>query len=313
MGAAGGVCFLLIWFAGSDHELRWAYPGSVEVSIDRGTFRLGNAGAGPNSAAAGWAFFKPDSRRQYFPSAFIDGSTSRMSVPLWLPGVLGVALAIAGWRAERSARRIEVGACPKCGHERKGVAPAERCPMCRRLPPRLADKNLVQAHPGVRKTAQWTVAILAVGFVLSWGISRWCIFGWWSKNASGASVFCDRGTLAFEISGMHFVPAGGAIVVLEGLMGIKHLQKAEWKNLVRLEPESNTRRLAMPAWVVSIVCGITWTGLWFLARPAKTRAHSCRACGYDRRDLQTGAVCPECGDARPPFGGSATGREVIGA
>ncbi len=300
-GAVVGACLFVVWFAGGTRELRWAYPNVIEVSVDRGTFRLDNALPGPNAGTAGWAFFKPDSKRQYFPSALIDGSINRVSVPLWIPGAMGIALAIAGWRGERAARRVEVGACPKCGHDRKGIAAAERCPLCRRLPPRLSDKNLVQEHPGKRRAIQWTAAIIAVAFLMSWGVSRWCIFGWWSKSASGSSVFCDRGTLAFEHSGMHFIPAGGSIVVLEGLMGIKHLQKAELKTLVRLEPESNTRRLAMPVWAVSMVCGIVWTGLWFLARPTKSRDKTCRSCGYDRANLPAGSVCPECGDLRPPF------------
>ena len=91
LGAIGGACLLLVWFAGRVHELRWTVPGEIEVSVDRGTFRINNAVPGPNLAAAGWDFFRPNSKRQYFPSTLIDGTTSRISLPLWIPGVLGIA------------------------------------------------------------------------------------------------------------------------------------------------------------------------------------------------------------------------------
>jgi hypothetical protein len=61
----------------------------------------------------------------------------------------------------------------------------------------------------------------------------------------------------------------------------------------------HVRYASVPLWIpLLIVVGATAAAWWADARGRRRqRVGSCPACGYDRRGLEVGKVCPECGAA----------------
>ena len=66
------------------------------------------------------------------------------------------------------------------------------------------------------------------------------------------------------------------------------------------------------AWGGFAACVVFWAGMWGLGvvgvprarRVMRRRRGKCEGCGYDRRGLEAGAMCPECGRPVPRAGAS---------
>ncbi len=148
----------------------------------------------------------------------------------------------------------------------------------------------------IRRIAKWGClslgSVMLVAAVVGHGPNR----GWCAWMPSGQSNGRYVGTAsAGGLRFMHFYGPNNtwgdseriypAWIAPPGLWTEVHRYPGGWDVSI---PMSNLATLILGAGVI----------LWRLDR--RRAAYECPKCGYDRRGLAEGAVCPECGSTSPP-------------
>ena len=143
---------------------------------------------------------------------------------------------------------------------------------------------------GIRKVVKWGGLAVSVLVAVAWVGSCWYWAMWLTPDKG--QIFVQAGRLGFAEP---LWPLGVRADGLFSLVQSEHSMQwwFDWG------PWRRGQRLELPLWIpLLIVAGATAAAWWADARARRReRANACPACGYDRRGLDVGRVCPECGAA----------------
>jgi len=142
----------------------------------------------------------------------------------------------------------------------------------------------------VRKVVKWGGLVASALLAVVWVGNCWYQVLWYPPGGGAIGVERGRFVLAEPLWPLG-LGGGGRYKFL------RFPKKMHW--WFEWEQDIGGRYLAVPLWApLLIVGGATATAWRADARERRRqRVGSCPACGYDRRGLEVGRVCPECGAA----------------
>ena len=132
-----------------------------------------------------------------------------------------------------------------------------------------------------------------VGLILvAWPLSRWWSVSLRLPNRCSVSVMSGAVFVGAEaaLAGVPEVPVG--VYFQDNLMGELGIF---WTS--RHIKSSMTEVVMIPLWIPLLFVLAPAGALWRVDIVRRRRHHQnfCPSCGYDRRGLRTGVLCPECG------------------
>jgi hypothetical protein len=140
---------------------------------------------------------------------------------------------------------------------------------------------------------RWGLAVVAAAVAVLCPLTRW-LKGQWISPATNPTlaVVMAGETVVFRYQGAGFGP------------GIAPSQfwwdggPVKWSIWFHFQSYPDQTQLVIPMWPFAVVPGIGALLLWRGELPERRRRLGlCAGCGYDRRGLEAGAACPECGAA----------------
>ncbi len=143
---------------------------------------------------------------------------------------------------------------------------------------------------GIRKMVKWGGLAVCVLLAVAWVGSCWCVVRW--DTPGGGLIVLHGGRIAYSQPVYPLgIAAGGrfTFVLAEGPM--------QWWFRVSLRRANPL--VPLPLWIPLLIVGGATAAAWRADARARrlARVGACPACGYDRRGLEVGRVCPECGAA----------------
>ncbi len=147
----------------------------------------------------------------------------------------------------------------------------------------------VTTRTQVRLGVKWGGAILAAVFIGLLVHSRWATIGWSFPNG-----------LSFGIEGGGLGIAGGSLP--QGFSppppGLIYLQNdASFKWWFDWGSYSMRWYFSVPLWILILLSALSASWAWRreVLERRRNNVGLCCGCGYDRRGIEAGAKCPECG------------------
>ena len=140
----------------------------------------------------------------------------------------------------------------------------------------------------VRKVVKWGGLAVSVLLAVAWVGSCWYGVLWFVP--AGGNVCVESGVV--ETYGPLWPPGWSGGHVHTHQPANSGMRWSVWWGRV-----DHVRHASVPRWIpLLVVAGATAAAWWVDARARRlSRAGACPACGYDRRGLEVGMVCPECG------------------
>ncbi|HLP84211.1 MAG TPA: hypothetical protein VK157_07670 [Phycisphaerales bacterium] len=142
----------------------------------------------------------------------------------------------------------------------------------------------------VRRVVKWGGLVVSVLSAVAWVGSCWGIAQWMSEGVGVIRV--HAGLLTLHES--DWSPMWGG---MSGLTVDRSEAEMQWWFVIEQAPDISN--YSMPLWVPLLIAAGATAAAWRadVRERRRQRVGSCPACGYDRRGLDAGKVCPECGAA----------------
>jgi hypothetical protein len=131
-GLVVSVVLLTVWIGTAYGWFFYSMRDASSLDLVRGQIQVSQPSANFQSGLTSihWMRASPTGFNW---SANFDQTADRWfaRIPLWPFVALSLATTAAAWRMDIIARRkSRLGACPACGYDRTGLAPAAPCPEC---------------------------------------------------------------------------------------------------------------------------------------------------------------------------------------
>ncbi len=132
-GAAVTVLLVVVWIGSRWWGVDYLPPqGKHCMTIARGRLLVT---PWPNDLGpitilqTGWHLYRDPAPRYFW--HFGSGTLNAFVIPLWIPTMVTVTMAIISWRLDTLARRRDrLNLCSKCNYDRAGLTPGAVCPEC---------------------------------------------------------------------------------------------------------------------------------------------------------------------------------------
>ncbi len=143
---------------------------------------------------------------------------------------------------------------------------------------------------GIRKMVKWGGLAVSVLLAVAWVGSCWYWAGW--RTPGDGAIGVADGLLVVREPLWPLGLGGDGPFTLDALP-----LKMEWWFV----SESSGRHsiTGVPLWIPLLIAAGATAAAWRAdtRERRRQRVGACPACGYDRRGLEVGRVCPECGAA----------------
>ncbi len=149
---------------------------------------------------------------------------------------------------------------------------------------------LMAKRAGIRKVVKWGGLAVSVLLAIAWVGSCWYKVWWETPRTGLIAVQAGRFSLMQPLWPLGF--GEGGTFVFE-----RFDPKMKW--WFGWGHWNGGRLVAMPLWAPLLIVACATAVAWRADARARrlARVGACPACGYDRRGLDVGTVCPECGAA----------------
>jgi len=131
-GLVVSALLLTVWVGSACNQHLYATHRGFSLDVNRGRVQLTRPHEGVRSHQTSVHWSRPWETRFEWSAKFERKSFWwYVIIPLWPFVALSLATTAAAWRMDIIARRkSRLGACPACGYDRTGLAPAAPCPEC---------------------------------------------------------------------------------------------------------------------------------------------------------------------------------------
>ncbi len=256
------LCIAAWWWSGQ-HRFRCTIQSTqfsiLEGRIELSTFNVDNSGFIPVwwiNPAIEVGYFRWDSY------LFREGDQYRNALALWVPSItLLIACGILWWQDMR----------------------------------RRTSERAVR-FPKLRRSAKWGLTTIALCIAIAWIVSYQWLIGLADSRASG--VFIWRGTItAGEIWTSKWDLAGWTVARNPDDRWTFLTNPARLSAWKPLQIGKGLSCASTPMWVPLLLVVGGASALWLrdVSFSRRKRLGHCTTCSYDRKGLETAALCPECG------------------
>jgi predicted RNA-binding Zn-ribbon protein involved in translation (DUF1610 family) len=137
---------------------------------------------------------------------------------------------------------------------------------------------------------KWGGLAVSVLLAVAWVGSCWYVVGWEARGRYYIGVNCGQ----FVVEGSMWPLAADELTWFTDARSVPKIQWWLYWDTAVGQPF-----FSVPLWIPLLIVGGATATAWRADARARrlARANACPACGYDRRGLEVGRVCPECGAA----------------
>lgn len=163
------------------------------------------------------------------------------------------------------------------------------------------EKELgVRAYPRIRKSVKWGGVVVSVLLVVVWVGSGWWGHAWYGYGGPyrGKYVSVAEGRVNIGSQGSIFAILNDSLIPPPAYVVITPQEPSGFKWWFHWHDDSWDTSFGTPMWVLALGAVLIGAYAWRLDALAwrRDRVGFCARCGYDRKGLAAGVVCPECGE-----------------